>query len=80
MKSTHRGRHSTKKDIFKTVKQYCVDLSKKDPELRETVFLGYPEDAVAFVMLMYPDANAESIPETPQGVVLFDNRGLGVLQ
>jgi hypothetical protein len=65
---------------FRKARQFCFEHSKFDSKLGERVFVGYPEQAVAFVKIAVPEAYLADVPETPQGVVLADNRGRGMFQ
>jgi hypothetical protein len=77
---THRGHRSVQRLEFRKAKQFCFQHSKYDPKLQENVFLGYPEQTVAFVKIAVENADLADVPDTPQGLVLADNHCRGAFQ
>ena len=65
---------------FRKAKQFCFQHGKFDPRLQERVYFGCRDEAVAFVKIAVPDACLANFPESPQGLVLADNRGRGAFQ
>jgi hypothetical protein len=65
---------------FRKAKAYCFLCSKLDPKVGERVFVGTPEDAVAYVKTAVQGACLADVPDTPQGLVLADNRCRGAFQ
>jgi hypothetical protein len=65
---------------FKKAKTFCFRNSKYDHKRQERIFTATPEDVVNFVHIAVEDPIEEWIPETPQGLVLADNRCTGAFQ
>ncbi len=76
----HRGIRSEDTLEYRIAKTFCLENSKYDSEVQECVFVGLPEQVVAYVRTVIPDAYIADVPDTPQGLVLTDNRGTGVFQ
>jgi hypothetical protein len=77
---THRGHRSAERLEFRKARQFCFQHSKYDPKIQENVFIGYPEQTVAFVKIAVSNADLFAVPETPQGLVLADNHCTGAFQ
>lgn len=71
----HRG----KKGLNKLIKQYSFSHSKFDAKLRETIFVGTQEKLKDYLRNVLPTADLGEL-DFPQGIILSDNRGCGVLQ
>jgi hypothetical protein len=65
---------------FRKAKKFCFQHSKFDAKRQERVFAGTPKDVAAFVKIAVPDAHLADLPDTPQGLVLADNRCRGAFQ
>lgn len=66
---------------WKKARRHCLANSFWDPKLHESVYLGVEDDTVAAVNLtLGVKCVPELIPETPQGLVLSDQRGEGLFQ
>ena len=77
----HRKKQSADSLEFKKARSYCFDHSKFDARLQERIFVGRPEDVVAAVNISIGvQTIPEEIPDTPQGLVLADNRCTGAFQ
>ena len=77
---THRGHRSAESLEFRKARQFCFQHSKFDAKLQERIFAGIPEEVASFVTIAVPNARLDDVPETPQGLVLADNRGRGAFQ
>ena len=80
MGNTYRGHRSAESLEFRKTRQFCFQHSKYDPKLQERIFVGYQEETVAFVKIAVPNACVADLPDTPQGLVLADNRCTGAFQ
>ncbi len=76
----HRGRRSVESLEYRKARAFCFRNSKYDPKLQERVFVGTAEEAVNFVRIAVSDPIEALIPDTPQGLVLADNRCTGAFQ
>ena len=66
---------------FRKARSYCYQNSKYDPKKQERVYVGTEDQTVAFVNIaLGVSAVPELIPDTPQGLVLADNRCTGAFQ
>ena len=80
MGHTHNGQRSDEVMEFRKARQFCFQHSKFDAKLQERLFAGHPEQTVAFVKIAVENACVDEIPDTPQGLVLSDNRCRGAFQ
>jgi hypothetical protein len=76
----HRGYRSSKSMEFRKARQFCFQHSKFDSKLQERIFVGTPQGAIAFIRIAVPNADLADVPDTPQGLVLADNRCRGAFQ
>ena len=80
MGHTHRGHRSAESIEFRRALQFCFHFSKFDSKFQERVFVGEPNDLKIYVEATVEDAYLADIPDTPQGLVLADNRCRGAFQ
>jgi hypothetical protein len=63
----HRGHRSTLRLGFWEVRQFCFQQSKYDPNVKENVFTGYPEQTVAFLKIAVSNADLFKVPQPTYG-------------
>ena len=80
MGHTHRGHRSSESMEFRSARQFCFRHCKYDRVSRERVFVGYPEQTLAFVEVSVENPCLSDVPDTPQGLVLADSRGGGAFE
>ena len=76
----HRGRRSFESLEYRKARAFCFRKSKYDSKRQERIFVATPAEVVDFVRIAVKNPWEEEIPDTPQGLVLADNRCTGAFQ
>jgi len=76
----HRGKRSFESLEYRKARAFCFRKSKYDPKRQERIFTGTPKETIDFVLIAVEYPVEARIPETPQGLVLADNRCTGAFQ
>jgi hypothetical protein len=78
---THRGHRNEFTLEYKKARSYCFQNAFFEPEEKESIYLGEPEQVMRYVEIALGNNMDEfEVPDTPRGLVLTDVRGRGAFQ
>ncbi len=76
----HRGKRSVESLEYRKARAFCFRNSNYDTKRQERVFTATPQETILFIRIAVRNPVEDFIPDTPQGLVLADNRCTGAFQ